>query len=217
MKRLTGSAVAARRKIAPPRKLVRLLLASALVIGSAVALAEGSNEAAGQTETSISARWTQRKLHFVFMGFTTHYSCDGLRDQLKSILQQLGARKDLVLKHTGCTRLEGPEPFPGVDATFSVLEPAGAGGQADGQGADKGVPARWEKVTLESDVPHRSNDGQCELIEQVKKSVLPLFTTRNLDYSSDCFPHTESLAGARVSVEVLRPVKSPSPGSTTAP
>jgi len=211
MKPAMGSVFAARRRVAPPWRLARLVLSGALIVGSAAAVAAGPDDQSAQTETSIAANWTPRKLHLTYMGFTAHYSCDGLREQMKSILRQLGAREDLVVKPSGCTRLQGPEPFPGLDATFSVLEPAGGGGQ--GAGDARAVAARWEKVTLNSDTPRRDAAGGCELIEQVKKHVLPLFATRNLIYSSDCFPHAESLAGARLSVEVLLPVKPPLPKS----
>ena len=213
MKQLVGSGFALARCVAPPRRFARLWLASALIVASTVATAAGSNDPAAQTATAISGKWAPRKLHFTYVGFTASYTCDGLRDQMKQILLQLGARKDLVVKPSGCTRLEGPEPFPGVDATFSVLEPAG---DDPGTAKSQGLPARWDKVTLDSDTHGRTRSGGCELIEQVKKSVLSLFTTRNLTYSSDCFPHAESLTGARLSVEVLRPVK-PTPPQTAPP
>jgi hypothetical protein len=194
--------------------LARLLLATSLIVGSAVMAAEAGDQATPPA-SSTPAKWTPRKLHFIFQGFTTHYSCDGLQDQMKSILQKLGAGKDLVVKPSGCTRLEGPEPFPGVTATFSVLEPAGGGAQGATDSHD--VAAQWDTVTLNSATAQdHTGSSDCELIEQVKRHVLPLFTTRNLNFSDDCFPHTATIAGARLSVEVLRPVKSP-PTQPTPP
>ena len=200
-----GSEAAAARGAASP--VARVLLAISLIVGSAGAMADGSDAQSSDTAAPTSAKWVARKLQFTFMGFTTHYTCDGLQGQMKSILQQLGVRGDLVVKSRGCTRFDGPEPFPGVSATFAVLVPAGSGEKVAANSPD--VAARWETVTLDSDTTQRTGQGGCELIEQVKKSVLPLFTTRNLAYSSDCFPHSESLVGARLSVEVLRPVKPP--------
>jgi hypothetical protein len=208
MKRAIGSGSALARRASPT--LVRLLLVSTLAVSSATAIAADS--AASSTQSAAAAaQWAPRKLHLVYMGFTSRYSCDGLQNQVKWILQQLGARDDLVVKRSGCTRLDGPEQSPGVEATFSVLEPAGEGTPSAGKSKD--VAARWDSVTLNSDTPGRSNAGDCELIEQVKKQVLPLFTTRNPTYSSDCFPHSESLAGTRLSVEVLRPIRSAAPAS----
>jgi hypothetical protein len=80
-------------------------------------------------------------------------------------------------------------------AAFSVLEPVGTGNEGTAHSQD--VAARWDKVTLNS-------DASCALIEQVKRRILPLFSTRNA--SSDC--------SARFNVEVLRQIKSPGPQST---
>ncbi len=190
----------------------RLSLALSLIVCWAVTAAVAADQAAPPSSTS--AKWAPRKLHFVFQGFTTHYTCDGLQDQMRSILQKLGAGKDLIVKPSGCTRLEGPEPFPGVDATFSVLEPVtGEQGTADSHD----VTAQWGTVTLNSATAQdHSGSSDCELIQQVKRHVLPLFTTRNLSYSDDCFPHTATIAGARLSVDVLRPVQ-PAPAGSTPP
>jgi len=192
--------------------LATALVSSSLAAGSAGVVAAGEADQPAQTLTA--GKWVPRKLRFTYSGFTAHYSCDGLRDQVTSILRQLGAGNDLVVKSRGCTRLEGPEPFPGVDATFSALEPSG-GSAAPGT-VSQSVPARWDEVTLNSDTTRNyTNEGGCELIEQVKKYILPLFATRNLKFSSDCFPHTVSLSGARLSMEVLMPVKPAQPQPAT--
>jgi hypothetical protein len=203
-------------RVAPRRKFAGLLLGISLAVASAAAVAAGSDKASADTASQAPAKWVARKLHFSYVGFTTHYSCDGLRGQVKDILQQLGARDtDLVVKTSGCTRLEGPEVFPGVNATFSALEPASGTNPAAAD--SQPVTARWEKVTLNSDTTRRTNAGGCELIEQVKKYILPLFTTRNLSFASSCFPHAESLTGAQLSVEVLLPVKAQPPQSPQSP
>jgi hypothetical protein len=185
--------------------IATVLLASPLFFASAATVAAPADTSATPAVASAPAKWAPRKLRFTYLGFTAKYSCDGLQDQMKRILQQLGAGDDLVVKRSGCTRLDGPEPSPGVYATFSVLESAEKDDHGSGQ--SQNLAARWETVTLDSDTTNRSNSGDCELIEQVKKEVLPLFTTRNLSYSSSCFPHDVSLTGTRLSVEVLRPVK----------
>lgn len=185
------------------RVLVPVLLASTLTAGSAAA---AEPAATSPQSAPVSAKWVNRKLHYVYQGFTAHYSCDGLQDAVKRILLQLGAREtDLVVKRSGCIRLEGPEPNPGVNATFSVLEPSDSGGQ--GAASSQDVAARWENVNIDASTPTRDNAGGCELIQDVKKHFLPLFATRDLKYVSDCFPHAESLVGANIKVDVLRAVK----------
>ena len=179
---------------ATPRRIAKLMLASYLVAASAGAVSQSEN-----SQSTAVAAWVPRTIHFMYSAVapsseTTFYSCDRLQERIKAILSQLGAR-DATIKPFGCFTNGGPERFPGVDATFSVLEPAGSGSQDDGNAKD--VKAQWDKVSL------KNTDASCALIEQVKRSILPLFATRNP--SSGC---TKDF-----SVEVLQPAKSSSPGA----
>ena len=171
------------------RPIAVVMLASSLLFVSLAAVAADEPTAA-----PLAAKWVPRKIHFMYTpvtpsSVTTYYSCDKLQAQITTILQQLGAR-DAVVEPFGCVTNGGPERFAGVDATFSVLEPAASADQA--AVSSDSVAAHWDKVTLRS-------GASCDLIEQVKRDILPLFTTRN--QSSGCSP--------RFNVEVLRPVKSP--------
>jgi hypothetical protein len=168
-----------------------------LGLGALAAWALGSQ--VGAAQESQPAVWTAKELHFVYMGFTTHYSCDGLRDQVREILLQLGARKeDLKVRESGCTAISGrPDPFPAVDIKMYVLQPAGAAS------TEPPVAAHWKPVDL---LAHHSTfdaAGQCELFEQAKQHILPLFTVRDLDYMSTCVPHQLIPGGQRLKAEVL--------------
>jgi hypothetical protein len=180
--------------------LVLCVVIASLVFGSMVQAAESEHD-------RQAAVWMPRKLQFVYMGFTTHYSCDGLRDNMRSVLLQLGAReKDLKLQPYGCTRTFGkPEPFPGIDATFFVLAPTRPG-------AGTGVPtveAEWKSVDLKLGRNNLEQAGQCELLEQIRQKILPLFTARNLDFRDDCIPHQLTAGRPTLRVEVLEPVQAP--------
>jgi hypothetical protein len=155
--------------------------------------------AVSTAQESQSAVWTPKELHFAYMGFTTHYSCEGLRDQVRDILLRLGARKeDLTVREFGCAgRLGHPEPFPSVDIKMHVLQPA------SGASSEQPVPARWKPIDLLSHRPELDAAGQCELFEQVKQRILPLFTVRNLDASFSCVPNQLTLGGQRLKAEVL--------------
>jgi hypothetical protein len=146
------------------------------------------------------AVWTTKEVQFVYMGFTTHYTCDGLRDAVREWLLELGARKDdLKVYETACANPNRPDPFPGVQIKMSVLQPA-----PDNPGADtQVVKAYWKPVRL----PYRQYGvdaaGQCELIEQFNHKVLPLFTTRNVDVKTTCVPHQLEPLGTNLQAEVL--------------
>jgi hypothetical protein len=146
-----------------------------------------------------SAVWTPRELSFVYQGFTTTYSCDGLRDKVRSVLLKLGAREDLQVSESPCLSLGRPDPFPGVRIKMNVLQPA----TDEKSGAAQTVPARWQKVDLLKGEVGINAAGECELLEQVKQKILPLFATRNIDLQATCVPHQLQASGTRLQVEVL--------------
>ena len=146
------------------------------------------------------AGWTQKEVQFTYMGFTTHFTCDGLRDTVREMLVQLGARKDdLKVYEQPCSRPDRPDPFPGVKIKMSVLQPAPAtpGGDAPI------VEGFWKPIKLPFRATGLDAAGQCELLEQFKQQVLPLFTTRNVDLHAGCVPHQLEPLGTELKAEVL--------------
>lgn len=118
-----------------------------------------------------------------------------------------GDSSDLHVQESGCTRADGgPEPFPGVEATFSVLAPAAS--TREKSAASAPVDAHWQTVELKLDADSVEQAGQCELLEQIKKEILPLFATRNVEFTDSCFPHELTL-GVRLRVQVLKPLQKP--------
>ena len=164
----------------------------------------GTVPAPAAAPQSIEAVWAARQVSFFYQGFTTHYTCGGLQEEIRGMLSKLGAR-DLKVHAQGCVRLVGPEPSPGVRVTMQVLVPAGS---AHGRGAGPIVAAHWQNVALLSTANGIQAQGNCELIEQFKETFLPLFTTRHIDYQSNCIPHQLTL-GTHLSVEVLMPDAKP--------
>jgi hypothetical protein len=145
-----------------------------------------------------SAVWTPRELTFVYMGFTAHYSCDGLRDKIQHVLRDLGARGDFKVDYSGCSSPFGtPDRFPGVRIKMQVLQPA------DDKSTDV-VAAHWQRVDLHLDRDPVWEASDCELLEQVKQKILPLFATRQVDFASNCVPH-QAYLGTRLSAELLFP------------
>ena len=166
--------------------------------------------------TTEPAVWIQKEVQFTYMGFTTHYTCDGLRDTVREMLLQLGARKDdLKVYEQPCSRPERPDPFPGVKIKMSVLQPAAGASDAPT------VDAYWKPIKLPYRAVGLDAAGQCELLEQFKQKVLPLFTTRNVDLHASCVPHQLEPLGTSLQAEVLvtdqKKVASASPHSAGTP
>jgi hypothetical protein len=183
------------------RSCSRITIAAVLATLAGVGPAPAAWAAAPDADNAQLAAWTPKELRFVYQGFTTRYSCDGLREKVRSALLALGARKDLTVHEGACSSPPGrPDPFPGVNIKMQVLTPLTATAAAPDATA---VAAHWKTVDLRLNRDALSESGDCELIEQIKQSILPLFTTRNVEYSSNCVPHQLSAGATQLRAEVL--------------
>jgi hypothetical protein len=138
--------------------------------------------------------WQKHEYSFQFLGFTTTYSCDGLASKLKILLIASGARSDAKAQAGACASMFGrPDKFARADLTFYTLSPV-AGTAASGaiSATDPPVDGVWTPVTLSQRRPRELATGDCELVEQFRSNVLPMFTTRNLANHTTCVPHQES-------------------------
>jgi hypothetical protein len=175
-------------------------LATALMV-AAILASLGSAVHADSADDRQPAAWAQKEFNFTYQGFTTKYSCDGLADKVREILLTFGARKDLKVNRRGCTGRSGvPDPFPGVAVKMSVLVPASAATALSGEPP---VASHWQSVKLRLDRSQLSEAGECELVEQVKQKILPLFTTRNVDFRNVCVPHQLNPGGTQLGADVL--------------
>jgi len=179
-----------------PRQVARLAAVAMLTCAPAWANPQSEPSAGSGRESAV---WAPKELNFAYQGFTTKYSCDGLQERMRDVLLKLGARPDIQVRGFGCTRPVGPDPFASVSIKMNVLQPAGQqGGPA--------VPVHWQRVDLLTGLyKHDPVDAaaDCELIGQIKQKVLPLFATRNVDYSSTCELRHLLVGGTRLKAEVL--------------
>lgn len=167
-------------RFAAGRTALAVLLAGAVLLSSA-SRADDAASAGGP------GTWQSHKYTFQFLGFTSTYSCDGLADKLKIILLAAGARRDVKSQPGACASGFGrPDKFARADLTFYTLAPADPNAAA---GAVKGI---WRTVTFARRQPRELGIGDCELVEQFRQQVLPMFTTRNVVNNTTCVPHQES-------------------------
>jgi len=133
--------------------------------------------------------WQKHDYTFRFLGFTTTYSCDGLADQLRVLLIAAGARAVSKSRAGVCASGYGrPDKLPQANLTFYTLAPANDAKNGDGQQA----MGTWRPVTIATRSPRELTLGDCELVEQFRTLVLPMFTVRNIDDHMTCVPHQES-------------------------
>lgn len=167
----------------PRLRVIACLGLTCAVLLSGSVLADGA-PAAAPREPGV---WQKHEYSFAFMGFTSTYSCDGLADKLKILLIASGARSDAKARAGACASGFGrPDKFARADLSFYTLAPAGDGT------ASPPVDGVWNPVVLAAHKPRDLGTGDCELVEQFKTSVLPMFTTRNLESRTSCVPHQES-------------------------
>lgn len=149
--------------------------------------------ALGAARATEPAAWQEQDIVIDYQGFTTHYSCDGLRDRVRSVLLRLGARPDLTVTSSGCVHVNGPDLFPRVQAHFASLQPASA--PAPGVGD-------WRSLNLGGN--NGLDPGECELAEEIVRTILPHFAVRKPVAVPNCVPHQVS-AVLSLQVEVFAP------------
>ena len=164
---------------------------SAAIIGSALLTSlliprAGSADAPSAREPGV---WQKHEYSFVFMGFTSTYSCDGLADKIKLLLIAAGARHDAKSQPGACANGFGrPDKFARASLTFYTLAPSGP----DAPSGTKPVDGVWRAVSIADRSPRDLGTGDCELVEQFRNNVLPMFTTRNVEDHTTCVPHQDS-------------------------
>ena len=133
--------------------------------------------------------WQKHEYSFVFLGFTSTYSCDGLADKLQVLLTAAGARHDSKSQAGACANGFGrPDKFARADLTFYTLAPGGT----DTPPGTKPVDGVWRPVSIADRSPRELLTGDCELVEQFRDNVLPMFTTRAVEDHTTCVPHQDS-------------------------
>jgi hypothetical protein len=145
---------------------------------------------ATQPAQTVRAVWVSRAVHFTYQGFTTHYTCSGLKNSIVHLLGRLGARD---LRVSTCPIRNHIVPFPAVHVTMRVLIPAARGA------AGPFVAARWRRVRL---YPSTYLRGNCALMTEFRRTFLPLFAARNIEMDATCVPHRH-IIGNKLYAEVL--------------
>lgn len=188
-------------------------VAAALAAVAAPAGAAPAAAAASVPAEHQAAVWQERKYSFAFLGFTSTYSCDGLADKLRMLLLAAGARADAKASSGACPNGFGaPDKFARAELTFYTLVPANAGAAV---GAT--VDGTWQPVAFTSLKPRDLRTGDCELVQQFKTDILPLFSTRNVEEHTTCIPYQLSGSVIDLKFESLTAPTPTAPSNTKPP
>jgi hypothetical protein len=157
------------------------------------------------------AVWKEQHLEFTYDGRTARYSCQGLRDKMRSLLLDLGARRDLHVALLGCDEsapLGRGYVGPRLSLIFSSPALPDASAKALRPGDLTAVDARYEAFTLTSDAFRNYGVGDCELVEEFAREILPHLSARNVKQDITCVPYQASGSRFLVRGEILRAVGS---------
>ncbi len=184
----------------------------ACVLGSVMA---GAPLAAMAEEAPVQGVWIKHEYLLSYAGFTSHYSCIGIEDKVRDLLLAAGARDDVKVVGSCSNPMEGPSRITAARMTFYTLAPPGT--EQPVPKPKKGRPATpapppepgtgmWKTVEWRNKTPYWLEYGDCELVDQFDREVLPMFTTRNHQSHMTCVPHEVMLGGIQVRFEVLAPL-----------
>jgi hypothetical protein len=134
-------------------------------------------------EPTKAGVWQNHKYSFTFTGFTTSYSCDGLAGKLKVLLIAAGARADAKAYPGVCGKFGQVDKISSADLDFYTLAPASSATEGER------IAGAWRSVSLAERSPRELERGDCELTDQFKARVLPLFTTREVVDQTTCIPN----------------------------
>lgn len=143
----------------------------------------------------VEAVWKVQSLTFAYSGYATVYSCDALLDKVREILQSLGARDTLRIRSWGCTdmvnhgRMEitlespveaTPENIQALTTYDSTQQLVARVRNEPLQVAEdvQRFPATWKTVSMTRDKRLKLGPSDCELVEQLRRDVLPRMSIR---------------------------------------
>ena len=170
----------------------------------------------------VQAIWKHQEISFYFQSFTTFYSCTGLEGKVARVLKALGVHAQVRVRSADCpssvarmprvvlkviSPVEAtPEALADRDKNKSVRELAervkGKSKNPNPLDSLEQFPAQWRRVSLTRGRLDL-DPGDCELIEELKKKVLPQLAVRVTDDDLQCSPNQLTLGQPRLVVEAL--------------
>ena len=168
---------------------MKAALLACLLLASPLAMAQPSSSTASVGQL-VEAVWRVQTFNFVFGGYTTAYSCNSLGSRVRAVLTSIGVLDSLRVRMVDCTDLAGgarmqitlaspieatPENVRALTThdTRDELVARLRNEQLDTEADLERFQATWKKVSLNRAVRPRLEAGDCELIRQLRRDVLP--------------------------------------------
>jgi hypothetical protein len=181
---------------------------------------------ANPSEQEVTAVWRAQRVNFEYRADSTMYSCRSLEDKLEIILRTVGAREDVRLQSYVCDEQLGIARFqvamqsPVIASEANIREitthdskdelVARVNGEQLAGAADlERFPAVWKKVSFARDPYMRLERGDCELVEQLRRQILPRMSVQIVKDNIRCSSAFGNIGSPRLIVSALVPAKPP--------
>jgi hypothetical protein len=174
-----------------------LLLTASLCLGAAPALAREENP-------NIEAIWLPQVVNFTYQTHDNFYTCNSLWQKITGILVHLGARRTAPAHRISCddfahtVRLQIALESPVAATPENLLAVADydsedllvarlRGKQLPSANDIPRFPAAWTTLSLRS-ADMDLTAGDCDLVQQLRKQVLPKLSVQVLNEPARCLP-----------------------------
>jgi hypothetical protein len=169
----------------------------------------------------VSAVWHTQEIEFEYGGSSGAYSCGGLRDVVRRILLRFGAREDLKVAVFACeiaylparVQITLTSAIPASDAeslqrvtTYDARRRLLArvrGEQLPTASELERIPAVWQRISLVSDPKLRLLPGDCDLVRQIRRTVLPRLGVQVVRDQLNCSSGFGNVGRPRLTVDAL--------------
>lgn len=169
----------------------------------------------------VQAIWKDQEFTFYYQSQTTFYSCTSLQAKLERIMKALGTRARVRVRSVDCDSgmrvprmprvivsvtapVEAtPEALAERDKSKSKRElTARVRGEKEDPEALAPFPAQWKRVSLSRGAMNLE-PGDCELIEELRRKVLPKLSVRLIKDNTHCTPHQVMIGQPQLEIETL--------------
>lgn len=193
---------------------------AAMMSHGVAAAQQGGEPAQVVATTVVAAVWKPQEISFYFHSFNTFYPCPSLNDKVRRLLLQLGADSSIRVRSTGCDmgysmarspmvkiRLSAPaeatpETLAELEKTRSTRELVARVRGGETMDVTAQFPAYWRRVALDRGA-RTLDSGDCELIDAIKRQVLPQLAVRIVRDNMRCGPYQYSSGPVPLEVEAL--------------
>lgn len=173
---------------------------------------------------SVEAVWKAQQMNFEYRGYSTSYSCRSLEEKLELILRSVGAREDLQLRSYACDEQMGIARFQVLLQSPVVASPenireltthdakgeliARVNGEQLPSAADlPRFTAVWKTVSFARDRRMRLERGDCELVQQLRRQILPRMSVQIVKDDVRCSSSMGNIGPPRLTVSALVPAE----------